>query len=304
MLDIKRLRYLDAVYRYKNYTRASEELRVSQPAISAAINAWEEEIGIRLIVRSSREVRFTFEGEQLVLRARRILKECEQTEEMLEELSGVKNSTLHLGVSPPLTMRLLPHIYRNFFSKWPNAKIDLDEASMTHQLEKIRDNSLDLSYNALPKRPDLSAFRLIPVVKSQVYAVMNPDHPLAAHEKISIQTLEGVPICLPDEKSLIWELMMENFRESGVTPTIVSRHEQLLCMFHMIRYGGYVGFSNVEGNTPLFSGAGEPFVIRPFETPIQFDAGFIIKSGKRLPKIGRELVDFVIRTQSEWDHSL
>lgn len=54
MLNLKRLQYLDAVYQYKNFTQASEALYVSQPAISSAVQALEEELGVRLVVRSSK----------------------------------------------------------------------------------------------------------------------------------------------------------------------------------------------------------------------------------------------------------
>ncbi len=50
MLNLKRLQYLDAVYQYKNFTQASEALYVSQPAISSAVQALEEELGVRLVV--------------------------------------------------------------------------------------------------------------------------------------------------------------------------------------------------------------------------------------------------------------
>ena len=62
MLNLKRLQYLDAVYQYKNFTQASEALYVSQPAISSAVQALEEELGVRLVVRSTKGVTFTYEG--------------------------------------------------------------------------------------------------------------------------------------------------------------------------------------------------------------------------------------------------
>ena len=61
MLDLRRLQYLDAVYRYRNFTRASEELFVSQSTISVAIKAMEEELGVKLIIRTPKEVTFTYE---------------------------------------------------------------------------------------------------------------------------------------------------------------------------------------------------------------------------------------------------
>ena len=62
MLNLKRLQYLDAVYQYKNFTQASEALYVSQPAISSAVQALEEELGVRLVVRSSKGVTFYIRG--------------------------------------------------------------------------------------------------------------------------------------------------------------------------------------------------------------------------------------------------
>lgn len=97
MLDIKRLQYLEAVYRYLNFTRASEELFVSQSAISMAIKSLEADLGVRLIVRSPQSVAFTYEGEQLVQHARRILLECENAEREMADLSESKSYTLHLA---------------------------------------------------------------------------------------------------------------------------------------------------------------------------------------------------------------
>ena len=123
MLDLKRLRYLEAVYRHKNFTRASEELFVSQPAISAAISALEKELGITLIVRNSKKVIFTLEGEQFMLHVLRILKECDSAEQLVRDLTSKDDSVLNVGMSPTLSLKLLPHLYTKFFPRWENAKI-------------------------------------------------------------------------------------------------------------------------------------------------------------------------------------
>ncbi len=100
MLDFRRLQYLYAVYRYRNFTRASEELFVSQSTISTAIKSLEEDLGVRLIVRTPKEVIFTYEGEQFLLCVRKILQDCQEAETRMADLSETKNQVLHLGVSP------------------------------------------------------------------------------------------------------------------------------------------------------------------------------------------------------------
>ena len=103
MLNLKRLQYLDAVYQYKNFTQASEALYVSQPAISSAVQALEEELGVRLVVRSSKGVTFTYEGEQFMIWARRILSTCEAAENAMRDLAGTAEQRLRLGISHVLT---------------------------------------------------------------------------------------------------------------------------------------------------------------------------------------------------------
>ena len=99
MLDLKRLTYLTALYHHRSYTKASEELFVTQPAISLAVKALERQTGIQLLDRQANGVVFTPEGEQYVLHAQHILQECEKTETILQELSTQWQQTLHLGIS-------------------------------------------------------------------------------------------------------------------------------------------------------------------------------------------------------------
>lgn len=301
MLDIKRLKYLEAVYRYRNFTRASEECFVSQPAISAAISALEKELGITLIVRDSKKVTFTYEGEQFMLRVSRILKECREAEQLASDLSSTSNKTLRLGMSPTLSLRLLPHLYSTFFPRWGSAKIHLDESSMNNHIEKIRSDMLDLSYNALPPEPERSSLKIIPVTKVEVCAILNPNHPLARLERIPIETLEGQNVCLLDKFACIHDLMIDAFEKHNVIPNTISNHEQILCMYHMIEFGNYIGFSNVTAGSSTFAFGGTELAVRPFEVPIPFEAGFIMKPDKQLPRIARELINFTMETRHIWD---
>ena len=97
MLDLKKLRYLDAIYKYGSFTQASKELFVSQPAISAAITSLEKQLGVELLIRNSKSVTFTPAGERFMIYTQHILQECEKAEQdmkyMCEEL--VKTATLN-----------------------------------------------------------------------------------------------------------------------------------------------------------------------------------------------------------------
>ena len=93
---------------------------------------------------------------------------------------------------------------------------------------------------------------------------------------------------------------MENFEKRGVAPHIVSYHEQILCMYNMIQFGGYIGFSNVDPNRSAGPFSPTTLAARPFADPRTFDAGFITKAGKHLPKIATELISFTRSTAQIW----
>ena len=137
MLDLKRLTYLTALYHHRSYTKASEELFVTQPAISLAVKALERQTGIQLLDRQANGVVFTPEGEQYVLHAQHILQECEKTETILQELSTQWQQTLHLGISPTLGMNLQRYICSpEFRQRFPLMRLSVEEDAMNVQIEK------------------------------------------------------------------------------------------------------------------------------------------------------------------------
>ena len=187
MFNLRHLQYLNAVYRYKNFTKASEALYVSQPAISSAISALETELGAKLIVRNSKKVAFTYEGEQFMVWAQRILRLCTETENAMQDLANSAEQRLRLGMSHAFT-DLVPRIFSTFTEQHPRAQIYLDEGSMNKHVEMVRSEQLDLAYNGFPEGPGAEDFERIPIVKAEIHAVLHPDSPLAELERIPLKT--------------------------------------------------------------------------------------------------------------------
>lgn len=293
MFDLKQLQYMEAVYRHKSFTRASEELFVSQPAISASINALEKAYGVQLIVRNPKKVVFTPEGEQFMLLVNRILNECSNAEKLLSTFSSSTHAIFNLGVSPTLTLRLLPKIYSEFMPAWPKAQIRIDEGVMNNHVEKVQRELLDLSFNSLPKKYDSDLFEMIPVTTSSIIAVMREDHPLAKYDVLPFSYLDGQDIVMLDEKSQIRTLVTEEFRRKGIAPHFTSIHEQIFCMLNMVQTGQYVGFMNTEPGCTETAVVERGLVSRPFDEPINFDVGFIIKKGRPLSPITRSFIRYI-----------
>ncbi len=286
--NLRYLQYLDAVYRHKNLTKASEELYVSQPAISAAITAMETKLGYKLLVRGAKGVTFTLEGEQLIPYIQNVLEGIRETEAAAAELSSSGNSFLRLGISPTLGIRMLMHkVYSDFLPSRPNAEIFLYEGSMGKQIIGVKEGAIDMSFNALPSRSD-PELKIVPISFARINAIMRLDHPLAERNSVSVTDLGGDDIVLLDEKSATRQIVLDCFRKNGVIPKIVSSHEQVLGLLEMVKYRNCIGFINADPGEDVYS----DLVVMPLQEKIGFSVGFIYSAKSSLPKIGKELISF------------
>ena len=268
MLNLKRLQYLEALY-------------VSQPAISSAVQALEEELGVRLVVRSSKGVTFTYEGEQFMIWARRILSTCEAAENAMRDLAGTAEQRLRLGISHVLTNPIVPMIFSTFLREHPKAQIYLNEGSMNKHVEMVTGEMLDLA----------EELEIIPMGTMEIHAVLHPDHPLARLDRIPLARLGEEKLIMMDAQSKVKELMSREFERHQVIPDILFNYDQVLCMANLVRSCRYVGIISVaQGQQALGC---EGLAIRPFEEPVVFDVGFFLKKGRYLPKLGWELIRFI-----------
>lgn len=293
MLDMKKLVYLESVYRHKNFTRASEELFVSQPTISAAIRSLEDEFCLTFVRRNSKEVSFTYEGELFITLARRVLEECKNLEAEMNRLAFSNMHTLKIGLSPSLSMPVLSKLFIDFFPKYPDVKISIDEGAMYAQIDKILNGTIDISFNALPNIEENPSLKTIPIGSSKVMAIMRPDNPLANRETITISELSKNSIAIL-EKSMLSTIVFSLFREHNVAPSIISTHEQFNYMFEMVRKCNYVGFLSTDPGLDIITTLSSDLIARPIEGNPSFMTGFFMRSNMNLLSIHKDLIALFI----------
>lgn len=291
MLDLKRLQYLEAVYRYKSFTRASEALYVSQPAISTAISSLEDELGLKLITRSSKKVEFTHEGEELVFQFIRILDLCQETERIIKDVSASAKQHLRFGISSSISGSIAPAIFSDFLSLHPHVQIQLEEGAMNEHLSLLQNGDLDLAYNALPDSSLHDNLKSIPINSAKVFAVLHPSHPLTKLDEIPLEMLKSEKLIMTSVKSKVMELMMDAFEKINITPDIVLCYSQIACMVDVVQICNYVGIISVVGDQPTTILGN--LILRPIGQLSSFPVGFIMNKNRYLPTAGYELISFV-----------
>ena len=293
MIEYRQLLYLYAIHKYKNFTRASRELYVSQPTVSAGIKSLENELGITLIDRAAKGVVFTPEGEQIVRRAGIIVNAYNDLLAEAKDMSQTRGSTIRLGIASILSEDIFPIIYTKYLPKHAGITIRLDEDSALGQIQKLLSGELDLALNGLPEDGQFSTeIKTVPVCKREIKVIMRKDHPLAALERIPYCLLNGEAASVMTSAGVMGQLLNKAFTEQRLTLNIMSEHSQISGMFEMLLTGCSIGFMNLDPAENRISKY-ENLTARSLEEPLLFDIGFMMKKNRYQSEACRNFISFI-----------
>ncbi len=149
-LTLKQLRYFDALAKHGHYRRAAESCSISQPALSIQMKELEALFGAQLIDRSSREIRLTGLGGELLVRTRDILRGVDELEHLARAAQGPLTGRLRLGIIPTVAPYLLPNIIRQLKDRYPELDVRPRETVTQTLLRDVLDGQLDAAIVALP----------------------------------------------------------------------------------------------------------------------------------------------------------
>jgi DNA-binding transcriptional LysR family regulator len=148
-MELRQLRYVDAVATHRHFTRAAASVPVAQPALSHQIKLLELELGVELFERSRGGVRLTEAGEVFVLRARRALAEVDAARAEIAALNGLTSGRLVLGAMQALAGLDLPRLISAFHAKHPGIDVSLREDSTRDMFTMAARGEIDLAIAAL-----------------------------------------------------------------------------------------------------------------------------------------------------------
>lgn len=147
---IKQLQYLVALHEHGHFGKAAEASFVSQSTLSAGIRELESLLGVTLVERSRRVVRFTPLGEKVVAKAHRLLREAEELSELVQASGKPLSGELSLSVIPTIAPFLLPRILPRLRKERPNLKLFLREETSADAIESLHHGRADCVLLALP----------------------------------------------------------------------------------------------------------------------------------------------------------
>src|SRR5690554_3862239 len=143
MITLIQLEYIIAVDTWRHFATAAEKCFITQPTLSMQIKKLEEYLGILIFDRSKQPVIPTQAGEQILLQARKTLKEAQKIPEIVKTELGKIGGELKLAIIPTLAPYLLPRFVGNFISTYPNVQLHVQELLTEQILDALKKDQID-----------------------------------------------------------------------------------------------------------------------------------------------------------------
>jgi DNA-binding transcriptional LysR family regulator len=254
-MELRHLKYFVAVAEEENVTRAAARLRVSQPPLSRQIRDLEGELGITLFERRPQSLALTPAGRLFLPEARAVLERAEQAMTMAATLSGKGRSEIHIGYAPSLTIDILPQALRQFQTAGGSIRVRLHDMSTEEMLEALHEGQLDVALMIQPSRlPSSGEITFRPLRKYAVCLAMNPAHPLAKADQISLRDVAGERlIAYSKEDYPEYHAWLEKlFRQQKSAPLLCEEHDSSTSLIAAVEAGRGValvqqGFESLSG---------------------------------------------------------
>ncbi|MFG2403693.1 hydrogen peroxide-inducible genes activator [Streptomyces brevispora] len=213
--SLSQLRAFAAVAEHLHFRDAASAIGMSQPALSGAVSALEESLGVQLIERTTRKVLLSPAGERLAVRARAVL---EAVGELMEEVEAVRapfTGVLRLGVIPTVAPYLLPTVLRLVHERYPDLDLQVHEEQTSSLLEGLAAGRLDLLLLAVPL--GVPGVTELPLFEEDFVLVMERSHWLGGRADIPREALRELPLLLLDEGHCLRDQALDICREAGRT---------------------------------------------------------------------------------------
>jgi DNA-binding transcriptional LysR family regulator len=181
-VDSKDWIILETLYEEQNITKTAERLYTSQPSISYRLQQIEDEFGVKLVFRNKKGIKFTAEGEYLIKYARNMIEELRKTKDYIQNLGGIIQGTLRLGVSSTFAQYKLPKILKNFLHHYPNVKVNVKTGYSSEVAQLLQNDDVQIGiirgdYNWYDQKHLVHQEHLSIISKDMIHIKDLPDLP-------------------------------------------------------------------------------------------------------------------------------
>lgn len=287
---LRQLKVFETVARHLSFSRAAEELHLTQPAVSTQVKTLEGHAGMPLFEQLGKKVYLTPAGSELLLYSREIIQLFQAAEEALTHFKGVSGGKLNVAVISAGDY-FFPRLLVEFARRHPGVTLNLSVHNREGLLQELENNLTDL---AIMVRPPVNMDTVNESFAPHPYVIVAaPGHPLAKRKRIPITLLEREPFVVREKGSDTWNSMEEGFAGRLSKINIAMEIRSTETIKQAVIAG--MGISFLSAHTVSLELQAGSLVILDIEGfPVMLNWYVIHRRNKRLPPVAQAFKDFLM----------
>ncbi|QXG27924.1 LysR family transcriptional regulator [Pseudomonas viridiflava] len=230
-MTLRQLRIFNEVCDLRSYSRAAEEMALTQPAVSLQIRQLEELVGQPLFEYVGKKLYLTEAAEALQAASKDIFGRLENLDMQLSDMQGSLQGQLKLAIESSCKY-FVPHLFAAFKRHYPEVSLNLTVVNRALVIRRLSDNRDDLVIMSMV--PQDMGLEFLPFLNNPIVAVAPPDHPLCSHTSLNLRDLEPWPLLTREPGSGTRRACEEYFKEKRVhftqTSEVSSSEAQRECV--------------------------------------------------------------------------
>lgn len=287
---LRQLKVFESVARHLSFSRAAEELHLTQPAVSAQVRKLEEHAGLPLFEQLGKKVYLTAAGRQLLDSARAILLSVQEAEDALGVFKGVEGGRLNVAVISAGDY-FFPSLLVEFASRHRGISLNFGVFNREELLHELAQNATDLAIMVRPPNDEdtvADAFAPHPYV-----VVARPDHPLVGQRAIALSHVLREPFVVRERGSDTWNSMEDAFGEHLRDMNVLMQIKSTETIKQAVMAGMGLGFLSAHTiGRELHTGALSILDVRGL--PLMLNWYVVHRRGKQLPPVARAFRQFLL----------
>ena len=289
-VTFRQLQVFESVARHRSYTRAAEELHLTQPAVSMQVKQLEHVLGLALFEHLGRRVYLTDAGEIVLHHSRRIATELNDAGQALEDLRGIDGGRLRLAVVTTVNY-FATRLLAGFCRDHPGVRVTLDVTNRESVIRLLEENATDVVLMGRP--PDTLNLVATPFMDNPLVLIAPPDHPLAGRRRVRLDALREEAFLTREPGSGTRAAMERFFEDKGLAPRTRIEMSSNEAIKQSVEAG--LGLGMVSAHTvELELAAGRLALLDVESFPILKRWFVVHREGKRLSPSAQAFIDHVM----------
>lgn len=236
-MELLQLYYFRTVAKLEHMTKAAQEIRIAQPALSKTIARLEEELGVPLFDRKGRNIQLNSFGKVFLKNVESALTSLEQGKKEVEDLAGLERGRVFLSTT---THKCFSDLIGSFISLHPDVKLQISQATSEEKVMQLRNGDIDFCITFPPL--ELEGIKGKSFLTEEILLAVPPTHRFANRKRIDLSELADDSFISIKEGNPFRRMTDDFCKKAGFTPNVVCEVDELSAISHFLRTGIGVAF--------------------------------------------------------------